>query len=517
MAFLGSCGGGSTLPAATSPQTSDDAGSTDPVADTLTPITFSAACQASGSGRDYQVGSGAGQLASLEQVPWESLSAGDTVRIFYRSTPYRGKMLLTAKGTAAAQVRVCGVKGPNGERPIIDGSDALTRAGLYYGNASAAPIQESRAVVMIKNTAEYTQYPAHIQIDGLVIRGAHPSYRFTDSKGASRQYSDFGACIWIDRGHNITLADNEITDCTNGIFSKSTDDGDFAVSRNLRIAGNYIHGNGLAGSDRLHNTYLQSTGVVYEFNRYGPQRSGAGGNAIKDRSVGTIVRFNRIEGGAHSVDLVEAEDFPQTATANPAYRTTFVYGNQIVKSGNTGSFIHYGGDHYGSSPGANWGEPFFRKGTLYFFHNTVYATGSGAVLFNLSTTEEKAEVWNNVFYFAPTVASPTMRQNTDIGANWTAGGIMNLGRNWINSNWSDSGGRGVPGQLNGSANMITGTAAPFDPSTMLPLAGSSILDAAQSPPAGAATFQLNYQVDQNYRPQPRSVSGSAPDLGAVER
>ena len=268
-----------------------------------------AACVPNGLGKDYQVGTGAGQLSDIDKVPWESLAAGDTVRIFHRSAPYRGKILLAASGTAAAQVRVCGVKGSNGERPIIDGADATTRAGLYFGSASSAPLQESRGIVLIRNTSSDSHFPTHIQIDGLAIRGATPSYRFTDSKGVSRQYSDFGACIFIDRGHNITVADNEISDCTNGIFSKSIDGGEPVVTKNLRIAGNYIHGNGLVGSDRLHNTYLQSVGVVYEFNRFGPLRSGAGGNNIKDRSVGAVIRFNRIEEGARAIDLVEAEDY----------------------------------------------------------------------------------------------------------------------------------------------------------------------------------------------------------------
>ena len=452
-------------------------------------------------------------------MPWDRLGAGDTVRIFPKGEAYRGKMLLMARGTAQAPVRVCGVRGADGARPVVDGSGAVTRSGLSYGSAYAAPIQEARSVVMIKGGSEYTHYPEHIQIDGLVIRGAHPNYQFRDSNGATQRYSDFGACIWIDRGHNITLADNEITDCTNGVFSRSTDDGDFAITRNIRIAGNYIHGNGLSGSDRLHNAYVQSMGVVYEFNRFGPPRSGSGGNAIKDRSVGTIVRFNRIEEGAHSVDLVEAEDFPRTATSNAAYRTTYVYGNQIVKSGNTGSFIHYGGDHYGSAAGANWGEPYFRKGTLYFFHNTVHATGTSAVLFNLSTTEERAEVWNNIFYFAPTVTYPSMRQNTSgLGAGWTAGGILNLGRNWINSNWADNDPwHPIPGQLNGAGNMITGSAAPIDLGSLVPLPGSSVVDAAQAGPGAASQFAVNYQLTPQYRPQSRSVSGAAADLGAIER
>ncbi len=83
-----------------------------------------------GSGTDYQVGPGNGQLASLDLVPWESIKAGDTVRIFYKSDPYRGKILLTAQGTEDKWIRVCGVKGPNGQRPIIDGENAVARLGI---------------------------------------------------------------------------------------------------------------------------------------------------------------------------------------------------------------------------------------------------------------------------------------------------------------------------------------------------------------------------------------------------
>lgn len=146
----------------------------------------SAAPCVAGSGQDYQVGPGAGQLGSLDQVPWENLAAGDTVRIFYRAQPYRGKFLLMAHGTPSAPVRVCGVKGPNGECPIVSGDGATTRTTLVYGGVSSAAIQESRSVVMIKGDASiWDDFPSHIQIDGLAIRGAHPDYSFTDTQGAT--------------------------------------------------------------------------------------------------------------------------------------------------------------------------------------------------------------------------------------------------------------------------------------------------------------------------------------------
>jgi hypothetical protein len=483
-----------------------------------------AACQASGKGTDYQVGPNAGQLSSLEQVPWESLKAGDTVRIFYRSTPYAGKFLIAAQGTTDAPVRICGVKGSNGERPVITGANAVTRSALvnaYGSSASVSDIHQNRSVIVVKPlaTQAWEAYPRNIQIDGLQIRSAHPNYQFTDAAGTRKTYTDFGACVWVERGQNIVIADNEITDCSQGIFSKSTDDGDFAVTKNLRIAGNTFTNIGIAGDVHMHSTYIQSHGVIYEFNRYGAMRSGADGNSIKDRSVGTVVRYNRIEDGAHAIDLVEAEDFPTYARAQAAYRTTFVYGNQIIKDGSSGSTIHYGGDHYGSTPGANWGEPLFRKGTLYFFNNTVRLTGSGyAVMFNLSTTEERAEIWNNIFVYDSTIPYAMMRDASEIGASWTPGGILNFGKNWINSRWVDNDPyHTIPGQILGTSNFITGTTAPVDVNTLVPLAGSAVLDQGQAGPSAAAAHPVAYQLSSSLVGTLRPTVGAASDLGAIER
>jgi hypothetical protein len=481
------------------------------------------ACVASGQGKDYEVGDGKPYTA-LDQVPWESLGAGDTVRIQYRAAPYVGKFLIAGQGTPSAPVRVCGIRGPNNERPVIDGSGAVTRRALAsaYGNTTlTSDIHQERSVIVIKPlaTQAYEAYPRNVQIDGLNIKRAHPDFTFTDASGATKRYDEFGACIWVDRGHNILIADNEISECSMAIFSKSTDDGDFAVTKNLRVAGNYMWGNGISGSDRMHTTYTQSVGTVIEFNRYGPLRSGARGNSVKDRSVATVVRYNRIDEGARAVDLVEAEDFPRVALADPGYRSAFVYGNQIKKSGDTGSLIHYGGDHYGSAPGANWGEPLFRKGVLYFFNNTVHVTGSAAELFQIDTTEERAEIWNNIFVFDGVAAGyRSMRAQREVGAGWTAGGIVNLGKNWISAGWADSDAyHPVSGTLSGQQNMISGTTPPIDLRTMQPLAGSTVVDNGQEAPAGASAYVVSFQLGASFSPVDRSVNGSRLDMGALER
>jgi hypothetical protein len=480
------------------------------------------ACVASGLGRDYQVGPNAGQLASLADVPWESLGAGDTVRIFYRATPYAGKFILAAQATAAAPARICGVKGSNGERPVITAQNAVTRLALAnaYGTSgsTASQYNEARGILYVgrMNTQVWASYPRYLQIDGLKFTAAHPDYRFTDSFGVTRNYIDFGACVWIDRGQNVVIADNEFDGCSQGIFSRSTADGDFAVTKNFRIAGNIFTNSGIANDVHMHASYVQSLGVVYEFNRYGPLRAGASGNSIKDRSAGAVIRYNRIEDGAHAIDLVEAEDWGAVAMAEPAYRKTFVYGNQIKKNGQSGSTIHYGGDHAGS-------ESAYRKGTLYFFNNSVQLTGGDtAKIFQLSTTEETAEVWNNVF-FTDTSTTLGFRQSQDNAAGYTAGGILNLGRNWITSGWYDGDlYHTVTGQLNGTSNLLTGplSSLPLDASTWLPLGGSALVDSGTAPPAAAAAaaaYPVLWQLDSSFRPVARTVQGYSIDIGARER
>lgn len=503
------------------------------IAPAIAPVKL-VACVASGKGRDLTVGPGR-RFAEITDVPWETLGPGDTVRIFARATPYRGKFLISAKGTAAAPVRVCGVRGADGRRPVISGENAVSRRQLRDGYGSGdynVTWTEGRGIVFIglnRNRDQWTDHPSHIRIDGLAFEKAHPNYRFTDTFGKTRNYVDFGAAIWVDRGWNITLADNQISDSSHAIFSRSIDNGGatYQVTQNLRIAYNDMWGNGIVGDDHVHTTYVQSRRAIYEFNRYGPMRKGALGGSLKDRSSGTVIRYNRIEDGARAIDLVEPEDWPAIAKADPAFRTTLVYGNQIRKDGRKGSTIHYGGDHMGS-------EADFRKGTLYFWSNTVFIGGRDyAVIFQPSTTDEHVEAWNNLFFPQAGLdpqGNPTairMRSNQDTGGGLADGGHVHLGRNWIWKNWSDNGPWGQPigGSLTGTANLITGLSYPVDLTAMVPIAGRAAVDGARAPSAAVAAAVRNHPVDRElvrnadggFTPAMRPVVGKGADLGARER
>ncbi|HFC52967.1 MAG TPA: hypothetical protein ENJ43_00865, partial [Gammaproteobacteria bacterium] len=80
-------------------------------------------CAPTGSGTDYPVGPGQ-SYASISEVPWGELGPGDTVRIHYRPEPYREKIVISTSGSEDDPIRICGVAGPNGERPVLDGDGA---------------------------------------------------------------------------------------------------------------------------------------------------------------------------------------------------------------------------------------------------------------------------------------------------------------------------------------------------------------------------------------------------------
>jgi hypothetical protein len=131
------------------------------------------------------------------------------------------------------------------------------------------------------------------------------------------------------------------------------------------------------------------------------------------------VPWEALEGGSRTLDLVDGDFFE-----DPDYRRTFVYGNVLVKPDVQGNnqVVHYGGDSDQTDR--------YRKGVLYFFHNTVVSHRSGTTsLFRLSSDQERVECHNNVVY---TVA-PGRHLALLAGA-----GQVDLYNNWLKEGWRKS-------------------------------------------------------------------------------
>lgn len=433
-------------------------------------------------------------LDTIAEVPWATLQPGDTVLIHWRSTAYKEKWVICRQGTAQLPITVRGVPGPNGELPVIDGNGAVTPAGLNFAS-------EQRGVIKVgsANTPQDTM-PKFIVIENLEIRSAHPNYQFTDDGGALQTYSSAASSIYVEKGENITVRGCKLHDSANGFFVASSDE---TVSRSILVEGNYILGNGIVGSAFQHNNYTAAIGITFQFNRFGPLRAGSNGNNLKDRSAGFVARYNWLEGGNRSFDLVDGEDSVQIRNA-PEYRKTFVYGNVVIKpDGGNNQTTHYGGD---SGATAN-----YRKGMLHFYNNTIVSTRTGnTVIFRLSTNEDLCDARNNIFY--TTVAGTSLAMLAESG-------VLSLANNWAKSGWRNSFEGGFDGSVSGGATVVIGTAPGF-----VDLAGQDfhLLISGQAVSAGTGlhpdVIPVNNVVRQYVKHQlseTRPVNGVL-DIGAFE-
>jgi len=358
---------------------------------------------------DYHVGPGQANTA-IGGVPWELLSPGDRVYIHWRSDSYKEKWVIGRSGTTAEPIIVSGVPGPQGQLPVIDGNDATTRDALDYWN-------ERRGLIKIggSNTPS-DSIPSHLIIEKLDLRSARPPFTFFNSDGGQEEYSTNAASIYVEVGQHITIRNCVIHDSGNGIFIGARD-GD---TQDILIESNYIYDNGVVGRIYEHNTYTAAIGITYQYNFMGALRAGAGGNNLKDRSADLVVRYNWIENGNRQLDLVDAEDTDKIVN-HPAYGKTYVYGNVFKEADGEGNsqMVHYGGD--------SGNEAIYRKGTLFFYNNTVISTRSeNTTLLRLSSNDEHADVHNNIIY--PTAAGNRLAL---VGSS----GNLTIRNNWLKSGW----------------------------------------------------------------------------------
>lgn len=430
---------------------------------------------------------------NIGDVPWANITAGDRVYIHWRAAPYKEKWVINAVGTALNPIHVIGVNGPSGQQPVIDGNGATTVPGVNFWN-------EPRGLIKIggSNTPD-NNLPEHIIIENLDIRSARPPFQFTNDNGDTEAYSTNAASLYVEIGAHITFRNNTIRDSGNGIFIGANG----GQTRDILIQGNHIYDNGIEDRIYEHNTYTAAIDIVYEGNHFGPLRAGALGNNLKDRSAGLVVRYNWIEDGNRQLDLVDAED-SSVLVNHPSYNTTYVYGNVLMESDGQGNsqMVHYGGD---SGTLAD-----YRKGDLYFYNNSIISTRTGnTTLLRLSTKDETAHVFNNVYYGTG---------NGGLLALMAGSGDVDIQYNWIKTGWQDC--HCTPsGNVIDLGNNLTGSWPGFidlDNQNWLPNGLSELVNAGMMP---LNVLLPEHQVDKQYFKHQttvnRPVSGAV-DIGAFE-
>ncbi|MBN1515996.1 right-handed parallel beta-helix repeat-containing protein [Candidatus Sumerlaeota bacterium] len=425
-------------------------------------------------------------LTACGGVPWESLEPGDIVRIHWREDAYNEKWVIGRQGTAEAWITVRGVPGPQGQLPVIDGRNATTRSQLNFWN-------ESRGVIKIggSNTPPDTT-PQYIRIENLDIRSGRPPYSFTGRDGLT-YYVNNCAALYVEKGEHLIFRNCTVHDCGNGIFAGS-------LSKDILVEYCTIYDNSIEDRYYEHNNYTECDGIIFQYNHFGPTRDGTGGNNLKDRSAGCVIRYNWIEGGNRQLDLVDSDNLYTL----PSYNQTYVYGNILIEPDGAGNnqIAHYGGD--------SGEETYYRKGALHFYHNTVISTRSGnTTLLRLSSDGETADMRNNIIY-ATAGGSYLALMNED--------GVLRMRHNWLNTGWTETH-SGQPVTIIDEGGNITGAEPGFINFAVQNFrlqSTSPCLDLAASLHLDAATHPILFEYIQHAARETRTPYGDALDLGAYE-
>ncbi|MDP6040707.1 MAG: right-handed parallel beta-helix repeat-containing protein, partial [Candidatus Latescibacteria bacterium] len=433
--------------------------------------------------RTYNVGPSS-NFENISNISWETLAPGDTIQIHARPEPYHEKWVICRQGTAENPIVVRGIPDANGTLPIIDGQNATTRVQLNYWN-------EPRGIIKIggANVPADTM-PAHIIVENLDIRSGRPPYTFTGRYGVEN-YANNSAAIFLEKGDHITIRNCILRDCGNGFFCASQ-------SSNVLVEGCYIYNNGIENRIYEHNNYTEATNITFQYNHFGPLRKGCRGNNLKDRSAGTVIRYNWIEDGNRQLDLVDS-DHPEQLN-DPTYRNTYVYGNILIESDGQGNsqIVHYGGDSRDLTR--------YRKGTLHFYNNTVVSTRTDrTTLLRLSSNDETCQMFNNIIY--TTTPGKQLALSNDAGT-------LHVHHNWIKSGWGNSFGT-LSGTVLDQGNNLAGT----DPGFIDAMHQNFELSSSSPCIDYGTDFPGKYPVQHKYlkhQEHGHRVIHQSPDLGAYE-
>jgi hypothetical protein len=391
--------------------------------------------------------------------------------------------------------------------------------------------------------------PRYIEIANLEVTGCLSSNTFTAENGASSVHGTFCAAIYARSVQHLLVRGNVLHDNHLGFYNWEGDassGGETAydgVQVDTVIRGNYFYDNGRANSYTEHQMYSESDGVTIEYNRFGRQKTGALGGQIKDRSAGTIIRYNWIEHALDGcdIDMVEPENgWPvlgrgSGTTNNAKYAQDFVYGNVFWQSTNSNdNFMHWNEDHnLGHGRAAQSG------GRLHYYDNTWVATlnatdVSSVLWLNLQwggyecpsgSLPGRVDVRNNIFAILPRTSGSAPaavrfeycgKANLDFGTNWISPGYAMTAA-------STTGTAGIVSPAGNDPGFVSVAGTDFHLSGTTSSAygvGAALSPDVTSNPLGLDLTPTRQYAFPHVLPTPqtqaRPLSGVGSDLGAFE-
>lgn len=356
---------------------------------------------------------------SPSEVQFAALRPGDRVQLPYRNgKPWAFRFALPWAGTPDAPIVLEGIPDPiTGALPTITGENAVTDPQFAV---SYAPLEQYGLVSVWRTVKSGNVTPASVLIQNLRITGAKDGNSFTGADGTVQKWYGGASGIYCLLCAGLTVRNCQIDDNGQGVFV-----GDSYESSDVRLDGNTIFGNGWVGNYSYHQTYVQACRATYRNNKYGPQRPGALGGALKDRSADVLVRGNVIEADLRALDFGPWQNQTALRKAAPNASRVVVDGNVLTYNAKESvALVHcpydYGDDRAPQIAVTNNTFRVRRDQSESYYEVAVS---------NDSTPTASVTFAGNVFDFRPATPGkpvPEFRANSIKGA-------VNYGPNWSNA------------------------------------------------------------------------------------
>lgn len=353
-----------------------------------------------GTGVRYDIGGGNNYGTTLAEVPWQSLQPGDVVNIWHNVLDYREKPLISETGTAAHPIIINGVSDAIGNRPVINGENAVSLAFSereYYDGDHPGENAFEQAVVLFHRRNNdgaggvFGQTADHIIFQNIHVKNADDTMDYTVD-GVTHTYLDYARAVWVMCNEYVTIQGCVIENGQEGIFAGAPAE---KPCKTITVRGNRFINNGFYAAFAAHQVYIVAYCEPDEYNivegNFFDSISDPTVAQCKVRSTGAVIRHNTVKASARMIDLVEAQDtvvelMYARYTAQQIidkYRTSYIYGNLLVNddsleaaiadwivhaSWDTEEFFSVGGP-------LALGQPTSRGvhgGATYFFNNTVH-------------------------------------------------------------------------------------------------------------------------------------------------